>query len=116
RCLSLVQYAGSLTGPDFSAIAQCAPYALYYLVAEQKLATWVSLSKLVPVIWQPVIRDRDAHIPYSYHASRTSDTMKSEHFFCAPPLGSRWFDKLKFHLLLHLPAHSKCLIQQSYSQ
>ena len=59
---TLVQYAGSLTRRDFNSIAQCAPYALYDLVSDEKLAAWVSLSKLVPLIWQPIIPDRHAHI------------------------------------------------------
>lgn len=58
----LVQYAGSLTGRDFRAIAQVAPFVLYDLVPAACFETWVSLSNLIPLIWQPVIRDIDDYI------------------------------------------------------
>ena len=59
---TLVQYAGSLTGRDFHVIAQIAPFVLYDLVSLTSFATWVSLSNLVPLIWQPEIEDIDDYI------------------------------------------------------
>ncbi|KAF9487548.1 hypothetical protein BDN71DRAFT_1404584, partial [Pleurotus eryngii] len=47
---TLVQYSGSLTGRDFRAIAQVAPFIAYDLVSTECLATWVSLSKLIPLV------------------------------------------------------------------
>lgn len=58
---TLVQYAGSLTGRDFRVIAQVAPFVAYDLVSKDCLETWVALSKLIPLIWQPEIDDIDAH-------------------------------------------------------
>ena len=58
----LVQYAGSLTGRDFRAIAQAAPFVLYDLVPTVCFESWVSLSNLIPLIWQPVIPDIDDYI------------------------------------------------------
>lgn len=58
---TLVQYAGSLTGRDFRIIAQVAPFVLYDLVTAESFAAWVSLSNLVPLIWQPEIQDIDAY-------------------------------------------------------
>ena len=58
---TLVQYSGSLTGRDFRAIAQAAPFVAYDLVSEDCLDTWVALSKLIPLVWQPEIEDIDAH-------------------------------------------------------
>lgn len=58
---TLVQYSGSLTGRDFRVIAQVAPFVAYDMVSEDCLETWVSLSKLVPLIWQPEIEDVEAH-------------------------------------------------------
>ena len=54
---TLVQYAGSLTGRDFHVIAQIALFVLYDLVSPTSFAAWVSLSNLVPLIWQPEIKD-----------------------------------------------------------
>lgn len=59
---TLVQYAGSLTGRDFRIIAQVAPYVLYDLVPPACFNAWVSLSNLVPVVWQPTIMDIDEYI------------------------------------------------------
>ncbi|KAJ7606697.1 hypothetical protein FB45DRAFT_765011, partial [Roridomyces roridus] len=95
---TLVQYAGSLVGRDFRAIAQVAPFVVYDLVSKDCLETWVALSKLVPLIWQPSIKDIDAH----------SALLAAEinHFLaCAARWTTRWFDKPKFHILLHLPDH-----------
>lgn len=58
---TLVQYSASLTERDFRAIAQVAPFVVYDLVSKDCLATWVSLSRLIPLIWQPSIKDIDAH-------------------------------------------------------
>ena len=69
---TLVQYAGSLTGRDFRVIAQVAPYVLYDLVPTVCLDAWVSLSNLVPLIWQPAIPDIDEYI---VSATRTWDSL-----------------------------------------
>lgn len=52
---TLVKYAGSLVGRDFRVIAQVAPFALHGLVPKECFETWVALSTLIPMIWQPVI-------------------------------------------------------------
>ena len=59
---TLVQYAGSLTGCDFRAISQVAPFVIYDLVPPECYDAWVALSKLVPLIWQPAIKNIDEHI------------------------------------------------------
>ncbi|KAK7007081.1 hypothetical protein R3P38DRAFT_3325555 [Favolaschia claudopus] len=95
---TLVQYSGSLTGRDFRAIAQVAPFVLYDLVSAECLETWQALSKLVPLIWQPEIKNVENYVALV--------TKEIEHFLlCAAKWTTRWFDKPKFHILLHLPAH-----------
>ena len=59
---TLVQYAGSLTGRDFRIIAQVAPFVLYDLVPGVCFDAWVSLSNLIPIIWQSEIADIDEYI------------------------------------------------------
>ncbi|ESK81523.1 hypothetical protein Moror_15665 [Moniliophthora roreri MCA 2997] len=54
---TLVNYYGSLMGGDFQKIAQVAPFVLHGMVKEECYSTWVSLSKLIPLIWQPEIMD-----------------------------------------------------------
>ncbi|KAJ7923558.1 hypothetical protein B0H13DRAFT_1707124 [Mycena leptocephala] len=95
---TLVQYSGSLTGRDFRSIAQVAPFVIYDLVSTECFETWQALSKLIPLIWQPEIEDIETHIAlltreinsFLLHAARWTN---------------RWFNKPKFHIILHLPAH-----------
>ncbi|KAJ7157732.1 hypothetical protein C8R46DRAFT_1355172 [Mycena filopes] len=95
---TLVKYSGSLTGRDFRAIAQVAPFVLYDLVSEECFKTWQALSKIVPLIWQPEINDVESHIALL--------TKEIEHFrLCAARWTNRWFNKPKFHIFVHLPAH-----------
>ncbi|KAI5988940.1 hypothetical protein F5J12DRAFT_922889 [Pisolithus orientalis] len=95
---TLVQYAGSLVGHDFRAIAQAAPFVLHGLVPQECYEAWVALSKMIPLIWKPEIEDVDAHltqleIAIQEFLARTA---------CWTPC---WFNKPKFHILLHLPEH-----------
>ena len=62
----LVQYAGSLTGRDFRAISQVAPFVIYDLVPPECYDAWVALSKLIPLIWLPFIEDINEHIVSSF--------------------------------------------------
>ena len=63
---TLVQYAGSLTGHDFRAISQVAPFVIYDLVPPECYDAWVALSKLIPLIWLPFIEDINEHIVSSF--------------------------------------------------
>lgn len=60
--LTLVKYAGSLTGRNFRTITQVAPFVLYDLVPPECSKAWVALSHLVPLVWQPYIPNIDEHI------------------------------------------------------
>ncbi|KAF7357585.1 hypothetical protein MSAN_01354900 [Mycena sanguinolenta] len=95
---TLVKYSGSLTGRDFRAIAQVAPFVIYDLVSCECFETWQALSKLIPLIWQPEIVDIDSHIALI--------TKEIDNFLLhAARWTNRWFNKPKFHIILHLPAH-----------
>lgn len=59
---TLVKYASSLTGRDFRAIAQAAPFVLYDLVPKPCFDTWLSLCSMVPLIWQPMIADLEKYL------------------------------------------------------
>jgi hypothetical protein len=59
---TLINYAGSLTGRDFRAIAQVTPFVIYDLVSSDVYDAWVSLSTLVPPLWQPSITGIDIYI------------------------------------------------------
>ncbi|KAE9383725.1 hypothetical protein BT96DRAFT_1105543, partial [Gymnopus androsaceus JB14] len=95
---TLVNYAGSLTGRDFRAIAQAAPFVLEGLITDDQLEVWKALSALVTLVWQPQIHDIDEYI--------VSLTSTIDYFLdCTCRLTPRWFNKPKFHVLLHLPSH-----------
>ncbi|RPD56808.1 hypothetical protein L226DRAFT_513548 [Lentinus tigrinus ALCF2SS1-7] len=95
---TLVTYAGSLTGRDFRAISQVAPFVLYDLVPKVCYASWVALSALVPLIWQPEIDDLEAHLN---RLQRAIDYFLD----CTARWTPRWFNKPKFHILRHLVPH-----------
>ncbi|KDQ05576.1 hypothetical protein BOTBODRAFT_49797, partial [Botryobasidium botryosum FD-172 SS1] len=95
---TLVKYSGSLTGRDFRAIAQIAPFVLHGLLDKDILECWVALARLVPLVWQPQINKVDDHI---------ADIEKAIDYLldCVCRVTPRWFNKPKFHIVLHLPAH-----------
>ncbi|KAF9521533.1 hypothetical protein CPB83DRAFT_865442 [Crepidotus variabilis] len=98
RGSTLVQYAGSLVGRDFKVIEQVAIFALYDLLDPNIIATWAALSALVPLIWQPKIENLEHYINKLEAAIN--------HFLdCVARWTPQWFNKQKFHLLLHLPKH-----------
>lgn len=59
---TLVNHYGSLTGSDFRKISQVAPFVLKGFVSDECYQTWLSLSKLIPLIWQPEIKSLDSYI------------------------------------------------------
>ncbi|KZT24421.1 hypothetical protein NEOLEDRAFT_1156913 [Neolentinus lepideus HHB14362 ss-1] len=94
--LTLVTYSGSLTGRDFHAIAQAAPFVLHDLLSSDALAVWQALGILVPLVWKPEIEDIDAYL-----LQRSIDYFLD----CTCRLTPCWFNKPKFHIILHLPEH-----------
>ncbi|KAF8891836.1 hypothetical protein BD779DRAFT_1437618 [Infundibulicybe gibba] len=95
---TLVNYAGSLTGRDFRAVAQVAPFVLYNLVSQHCYDAWVVLSNLIPLVWQTVIPNIDEHL-------KQLEIAIHEFLTCTARWTPRWFNKPKFHLLLHILAH-----------
>ncbi|KAJ3739985.1 hypothetical protein DFH05DRAFT_1406273 [Lentinula detonsa] len=95
---TLVTYAGSLTGRDFRVVAQAAPFVLQGLINVEQMKVWKALSTLVTLIWQPQIQDIDEYLNELQNSI--------DHFLdCTCQLTPRWFNKPKFHILLHLPEH-----------
>ncbi|KAJ6611881.1 hypothetical protein B0H10DRAFT_1696422, partial [Mycena sp. CBHHK59/15] len=97
---TLVNYSGSLTGQDFRTIVQVAPFVLQGLLPAEYIELWTSLSAVVTLVWQPHINDLDTHIV----CEQLEAAIK--HFLdCTCRLTLQWFNKPKFHVILHLPAH-----------
>ena len=59
---TLVQYAGSLTGRDFRAISQAAPFILYDLAPPECFQAWLALGHMIPLIWQPQIQNLQLYL------------------------------------------------------
>lgn len=95
---TLVTYAGSLTGRDFRVIAQVAPFVLYDLLEKDLLECWNALGILVPLVWQPKIENIDQHIQQITSAIVLF-------LDCTCRVTPCWFNKPKFHIILHLPEH-----------
>ncbi|TRM65621.1 hypothetical protein BD626DRAFT_628781 [Schizophyllum amplum] len=94
----LVTYGRSLTGSDFRIIAQVAPFVLQGLMKQENIDVWCALSAIVTMAWQPEIPDMDVFIPQLEDAIR--DFLDR---VCI--LTPQWFNKPKFHVLVHLPDH-----------
>ncbi|KAJ6452472.1 hypothetical protein C8R45DRAFT_1223516 [Mycena sanguinolenta] len=93
-----VQYAGSLVGRDFRVILQVALVVLHGLIPEPHYDGWVALCKLAPLMFQPVI----PHMPT--YLDKLKDAILD--FLAATALwNTQWFNKPKFHLFVHIPAH-----------
>ncbi|KAG8692223.1 hypothetical protein FRC08_009921 [Ceratobasidium sp. 394] len=95
---TLVQYAKSLTGGNFRDILQVAPAVLYDLLEPRAYAMWIALCSLAPLVFQPEIHDIDA---YMAALEARIDQLLLATVMCNP----QWFNKPKFHVLLHLPNH-----------
>lgn len=67
---TLVNYSGSLTGRDFRTISQVTPFVIYDLVPPDVFEAWLSLSKLVPLIYQPTIENIDLFTVCDSYLSR----------------------------------------------
>ncbi|THV03266.1 hypothetical protein K435DRAFT_791971 [Dendrothele bispora CBS 962.96] len=95
---TLVDYSGSLTGRDFRAIAQVAPFVLDGLIPADCLEAWTALSSLVCLVWQLEIHNVEKYL---------NDLELAITYFldCTCRVTPRWFNKPKFHVLLHLPEH-----------
>ncbi|ETW76444.1 hypothetical protein HETIRDRAFT_174525 [Heterobasidion irregulare TC 32-1] len=95
---TLVQYAGSLTGRDFRVITQVTPFVLYNLADSDCYEAWLALFHLIPLVWQPSIKNKTAHLDEL--------ECRIEHFLlCTVKWTPCWFDKLKFHIVRHLVYH-----------
>ncbi|KZV61610.1 hypothetical protein PENSPDRAFT_693254 [Peniophora sp. CONT] len=94
----LVNYAGSLTGRDFRIIAQVAPAFLYGLVPRPVYNAWLCVAQLAPMVFQPRIGNLETYLVCLECAI---DAL----LLAALRWNIDWFNKPKFHILLHLPTH-----------
>jgi hypothetical protein len=74
---TLVQYAGSLNGKDFRALAQVALHVLHGLVPDLCLSAWVALGALVPLLFQSQIDDFSSYAVSSYYTTYFLNHAKS---------------------------------------
>ncbi|EJD48321.1 hypothetical protein AURDEDRAFT_61105 [Auricularia subglabra TFB-10046 SS5] len=95
---TLVQYAGSLVGRDFRTIVQAAPFVLHGIVDNRCFRAWTALADLVPLIWQPVIDDLEEYLT---RLTAAINNLLASTASWTP----QWFNKPKFHILVHLPDH-----------
>lgn len=93
---TLVQYAGSLTGRDFRAIAQIGSAILHDLLPSGLYSMWVALGRMVPLIYQSKILSLEKYIS-------ELETAICKFLKATTLWNITWFNKPKFHLLLHLP-------------
>ncbi|KAA1469056.1 hypothetical protein DENSPDRAFT_756058, partial [Dentipellis sp. KUC8613] len=97
---TLVQYAGSLTGRDFRVVVQVAPAVLYGMVPAAGYRAWLALCHLAPLAFQSKITSLDSYLSELQHAI-------DDFLSATAAWNPQWFNKPKFHILLHLPLHVK---------
>ena len=106
-------------GRDFRIISRVAPFVLDDLVPEPGFKAWIGLSLLIPLVFQPVIYDLKSHIVCSpliywysllYKIFLQKKLEDAINYFLDSTASwtTRWFNKPKFHLLLHLLSHVSC--------
>ncbi|KAJ7056477.1 hypothetical protein C8F01DRAFT_1311424 [Mycena amicta] len=95
---TLVDYSGSLTGRDFRAIMQAAPFVLHGLLSKERIHAWAALAVVVYLVRQPEIRNLDAFMD---ELEKAIDHLLN----CTCILSLNWFNKPKFHVILHLPMY-----------
>ncbi|KAL1722272.1 hypothetical protein EV715DRAFT_193061, partial [Schizophyllum commune] len=95
---TFVQYSGSLVGRDFRILSQIAIFGLYDMLDKDILEAWAALCALVPLVWMPRIDNLGIYLKRLQSAI--------DHFLnCTAKWTPRWFNKPKYHLLLHLVEH-----------
>lgn len=113
---TLVNYAGSLTGRDFRIVVQAAPFVLQGLLPAPYIELWTSLSAVVTLVWQPHIPDVEKYIVGCFSTLKFAVLTQFQeqldaaikHFLdCTCRITLQWFNKPKFHVILHLPDHIK---------
>ncbi|KAI0262219.1 hypothetical protein BC834DRAFT_940012 [Gloeopeniophorella convolvens] len=95
---TLVHYARSLTGRDFRAIVQVAPVVLHGLLPGPAWTAWMALCHLCPLLYQPSFASLDN---YTAQVRMSIDDL----LMATALWNTDWFNKPKFHILLHLPDH-----------
>ncbi|KAH8930659.1 hypothetical protein BT69DRAFT_1306855 [Atractiella rhizophila] len=83
---------------NFRIIAQLAIFALYDLLSKPQLDAWIALGHLSRLLWCPSILNINQFC-------MELETAIHHFLDMTALLSPQWFNKRKFHLLLHLPLH-----------
>ncbi|KAL7753956.1 hypothetical protein RI367_000889 [Sorochytrium milnesiophthora] len=95
---AVIRYNGSFVGRDFTAFVQIAPWVLRGTVCDVEQAVWVSTARLSKLLYS---RDISDLARYAEHVSDEVAVLRQAwHAWRPDDLKQR----VKFHLLLHLPA------------
>ncbi|KAL1684623.1 hypothetical protein GGG16DRAFT_67955 [Schizophyllum commune] len=95
----LVHYAGSLTGRDFRVILQLAPSILLGLIPDEAYDAWLALCRLAPLAFQPEIENKTEYL-------KRLEFAVQDFLAYTAMWTTQWFNKPKFHILLHITEHS----------
>ncbi|KAK4702587.1 hypothetical protein P7C70_g3636, partial [Phenoliferia sp. Uapishka_3] len=94
----LVRFANSLVGKDFRAVLQSILFTVTGSIPQAELDLWRSLAVLGQLVWRKEIEDIEA---YLLELQIAIDNFMD----CTAMLTPQWFNKKKWHILLHLPEH-----------
>ncbi|KAF8581575.1 hypothetical protein K439DRAFT_1647867 [Ramaria rubella] len=97
----MCQYHGSLIGKHFKSIVQIITSAVYDLMPQALLDTWILMGQLTILCWHTEIKDLK---PYLMELQDVIDQFLTKTAICAPSI---ILTKPKFHYLLHHPLYIK---------
>ncbi|KAH9811046.1 hypothetical protein DFH28DRAFT_1131415 [Melampsora americana] len=93
---TMIQYFQSLNGKEFRTVLQCAPFIFLECdLSDDERATWISLSKLAPYIFQTEITDINTYLD---ELQQHIDVFLTSII----RMSAQWANKPKFHMLVHL--------------
>ena len=92
-------YKGALIGKHFKILAQVMPFIVYDMVPQAVLNGWITIGRLVVLLWHVRILDVEEYIAHLTHVINDFLNITAQ---CVPSI---IIQKPKFHFLVHLPMY-----------
>ena len=92
-------YKGALIGKHFKILAQVMPFIVYDMVPQTVLNGWITIGRLVVLLWHARIPDVEEYIAHLTHVINDFLNITAQ---CTPSI---IIQKPKFHFLVHLPMY-----------
>lgn len=91
----MYRHHASMIGKDFKIILQCAPFVFFQFMNEQQKELWRALCRLAPYVFQTHISNMEVYL-------KELEILVDHLLLQLMNSNARWFNKPKFHMLVHL--------------